>query len=85
MKEIIHVTPLPDMWLDVEFSTGERRLFDLKRVMRGSLFEALRDEDLFRQVQVEKYFGGLVWPNGADLCPDMIFMNSEPAKVSATV
>jgi hypothetical protein len=84
MRHITRVEPLKDFWLAVEFDTGEKRLFDLKPYLRGSLFEPLKDESLFRQVEIEEDFGGLVWPTGADLCPDMVYMNAVPAKVGLT-
>jgi hypothetical protein len=34
----------------------------------GTVFEALRDEDVFREVFVG--LGAVTWPNGADLAPD---------------
>lgn len=52
MKEIVHVTPLEDFLLEVEFSDGQRRRIDVKPYIRGPLFEPLREEDLFRQVKV---------------------------------
>lgn len=83
MRHITKVVAKHDFFLEVEFDNGEVRLFDLKPYLSGALFEALKDDRLFRQVQVEKDFGGLVWPNGADLCPDMLYANAGPVKVGA--
>lgn len=50
---------------------------DLSTLLTGPIFEAVRgDESFFRQVQVEA--GGLAWPNGADLCPDMVIWGGLP-------
>ncbi len=43
------------------------------------VFEPLRDLDSFRQVRVEPDIGTTTWPNGADLCPDVLYENSRPA------
>jgi len=83
MRHITRVVAKRDFCLELEFDNGEVRLFDAKPYLRGDLFEPLKDEHLFRQVQVEEDFGGLVWPNGADLCPDMVYLNAQPTEVGA--
>lgn len=36
------------------------------------VFEALRDPELFARVRVNPEIRTIVWPNGADLCPDVL-------------
>ena len=38
----------------------------------GPVFEPLRDVDYFAQVTVDEELGTVVWPNGADLAPDVL-------------
>ena len=38
----------------------------------GPIFEPLRDETCFAQVAVDTELGTVVWPNGADLAPDVL-------------
>lgn len=38
----------------------------------GSMFAPLRDPDVFRQVAVDNELGTIVWPNGADMDPDVL-------------
>ncbi|HEY5252556.1 MAG TPA: DUF2442 domain-containing protein [Acidimicrobiales bacterium] len=38
----------------------------------GPVFEPLRDERYFAQMVVDKELGTVVWPNGADLAPDVL-------------
>jgi hypothetical protein len=60
-------------------STVERDIADL---LMGPMFEAIRkDAVAFRQVTVEA--GTVVWPNGADLCPDVLIWGGTPPKSSA--
>ena len=50
---------------------------DLSPMMIGPVFEPIRrDPGLFRQARVEG--GTLVWPNGADLCPDVVIWGGAP-------
>ena len=42
------------------------------------VFEPLASLDYFRQVHVEPDIGTIVWPNGADLCPDVLYESSRP-------
>ena len=49
---------------------GELDLSPLVRAPRGPLEVALQDSTLFAQVTIED--GSPVWPNGYDLCPDVL-------------
>jgi len=59
-------------------STVER---DVSALMRGPVFEPLkRDPESFRMVRAEG--GTVVWPNGADLCPDVLIWGGPPPEDS---
>lgn len=47
-----------------------RRFLESPEV-EGTIFEPLRDPDVFRQVRVE--LGAVTWRNGADLAPDAMY------------
>lgn len=38
----------------------------------GGVFGPLADPDFFQQVTVDSQAGTIVWPNGVDLCPDVV-------------
>jgi hypothetical protein len=38
-----------------------------------------RDPQLFRSVRVDETLGTVVWPNGADLDPDVLILGLDPA------
>jgi hypothetical protein len=61
--------------LELGFTNGLRREIDLRDpiVGRGGVFRALADFDFFKQVQVEPEAGTIVWPNGVDFCPDVLY------------
>jgi hypothetical protein len=39
----------------------------------GEAFESLKDKNLFKQFKINKEYGTIVWPNGADVAPDGMF------------
>lgn len=66
--------------VQVEFSDGTTRTIDMEPFFRGPVFEPLRsDPELFRSVTVDHELGTLVWPNGADVDPDVLRGARNPA------
>jgi hypothetical protein len=69
--------PLSGTWLRLTLSDGREVDRDLADLCAGPALESLgRDADLFRKVAVEE--GALTWPNGADLCPDVVIWGGPP-------
>lgn len=63
----------------VELALTDGRLIerDLGPLLAGQVFAEIRsDPERFRQMRVEG--GTLVWPNGADLCPDVLIWGGLP-------
>jgi uncharacterized protein DUF2442 len=73
---VIAVEPLPELLLRVMFVDGTcgevwlRSFLESSRVS-GTIFEPLRDPEIFRQARVE--LGAITWPNGADFAPDAMY------------
>jgi hypothetical protein len=51
---------------------GDVDLADRFQVERGPMFEPLRDVEYFAKVAVDPELGTVVWPNGADLAPEVL-------------
>jgi hypothetical protein len=66
------VEPVGGFVLRLGFSDGSSRDVDLEPELWGPVFEPLRNPDVFRQVTVDRELGTIVWPNGADLDPDVL-------------
>jgi len=67
--------------LRLRFDDGTVREIDLEAELWGPVFEPLRhDPQLFRQVRVDEELGTIVWPNGADLDPDVLHGDAPPAR-----
>jgi len=72
---ITNVKHIHDYVLEITFADGQQARLDFKEriVGRGSVFAALEDVALFKQVQVDEEARTLVWPNGVDFCPDVLY------------
>jgi hypothetical protein len=79
MVRVQKVTPLDGFSLRLEFTDGSERTLDMESYLKGPIFEPLkRDPALFRSVRVDKELGTIVWPNGADVCPDVLVHGRTP-------
>ena len=73
MVRIASVRCLEGFTVELGFTDGTHRTLDLDPLIRGPVFEPLRrDQALFRAVRVDPAIGTVVWPNGADLDPDVL-------------
>jgi hypothetical protein len=80
MATIREVKVLEGFNVELLFSDGVRKVVDLSRYMKHPVFEPIRkDPGMFRTVYVDKEAGTIVWPNGADMCPDMLYEGLPPA------
>lgn len=78
---IREVEPLEGFVLRLTFDDGTVRYVDLEAELWGPVFDPLRDDpQLFRQVRVDEQLGTIVWPNGADLDPDVLHRDPAPAR-----
>ena len=58
----------------VRFADGVEGEVDLDGIVRWEgVFAPLRDPSRFAQVRVDTDLGTVVWPNGADLDPDVLY------------
>lgn len=52
--------------LKVVFDDGTSQVIDFRPILKGELYEPLKDPSLFDQVRIDPEVHTLVWPNGAD-------------------
>ena len=80
MLDITAVEVVEGRTVRLTFSDGSERTVDLTPFLWGPVFERIaRDDEYFRQVRVDPEIGTIVWPNGADLDPDVLHGDHEPA------
>jgi hypothetical protein len=46
------------------------------------VFAPLEDVAFFRQVAVDEEGGTLIWPNGVDFCPDVLYAEATGKKIA---
>lgn len=64
---------------------GTWRMIDLTPFLWGRAFEDIAtDDSLFAEVRAEAETGTIGWPNGADLDPDVLHGDFDPAKPAPT-
>jgi len=79
MVRIKRAIPLENYCLKVKFSTNEEGIFDLKLNgwLEGAIFSRLKDKSLFSHVMIDEIAGTICWPNGIDLCPDVVYKETQ--------
>ena len=74
IHDIIEVHPLDRYRLKLRFDDGVEGVVDVSsRVPFDGVFAPLVDPEYFSQVRVNPELGTVVWPNGADLDPIVLY------------
>lgn len=80
MVRVRSVEPLDGFRVRLGFTDGSSREIDLEPYLRGPVFEPIRgNAKVFREVSVDHRAGTIVWPNGADIDPDVLYLGLKPA------
>lgn len=83
MVDIIQVKVIEHRTVELWFSDGSQRTVDLEPLLWGPAFaEIAAKDDVFNKVRVDPEIGTIAWPNGADLDPDVLHGDHEPAQHS---
>jgi len=79
MVRVRSVEPEEDHNLRLTFTDGTERVLDMTPYLQGPIFEPVRsNRAFFEAVRVDPELGTIVWPNGADVCPDVLYEGLEP-------
>ena len=82
---ITAVRPIRPYVVELDFTDGSHGVVDLSQwiVESRGVFASLRDPEFFAQVAVDEDAGTIVWPNGADLDPDVLYEAAHAASARA--
>lgn len=55
------------------FNDNKTKIVDLEKELYGQMFEPLKDIEYFKKVSVDQDAITIVWPNGTDFSPDLLY------------
>ncbi len=74
LQDIVAVEAKQEYKLYLSFENGVFGEVDVSQLIEFSgVFAPLKELSYFKQVQVNSEVGTIVWPNGADLDPDVLY------------
>ena len=77
LRRIIKAEALPGLKLRLTLDDESVIERDVSKLLRGPVFQSIRSDPAeFARVKAE--YGTVVWPNGADLDPDVLIWNGPP-------
>jgi hypothetical protein len=80
LVRIQSVQPLEEFVVRLTFTDGSVRDTDLQPYLHGPVFNPIKaDRALFESVSIDPRMGTIVWPNGADIDPDVLYLGLAPA------
>ena len=74
LKDVVEVRPLEGCRLFLRFDDGVEGEVDISSLVEfKGVFAPLKNREFFAQVRVDPEIGTVVWPNGADLDPTVLY------------
>lgn len=74
--DIVRVVPHPNFTLELEYTNGERRVFDATPLLSIKPWTHLSNWATFRLARVE--YGTVTWPGDLDIAPETLYDRSRP-------
>lgn len=71
MEKIIAIKPMENFTLWVKFSDNKDAFINVRPFIKGGKSAKLLDKSYFNSVNIDE-FGGIVWENGFDFCPNFL-------------
>jgi len=82
MIRIRAAEPLEGYRVRLVFTDHTEKVVDLSPYLHGPVFAPLRQNSrLFRALKVDHELGTIIWPNGADIDPDVLYQGLQPAQL----
>ena len=82
--DITLVEVLHDHVVRLRFADGVEKTIDLDPYLHGPVFAQIRDDqNEFLAMKVDLEAGTIVWPNGADLAPDVLYEGRRSARMES--
>ncbi len=68
------VVPSSDYKLHIEFTNGEKGIYDCSPLLEFGVFKELKDKNYF--IKATTCDGTVVWPHEQDICPDTLYLEA---------
>lgn len=76
IHEIIEAKWLEDYKIRVIFSDLKKAVIDLRKYLGHGIFKELVSIEKFKRFRVDAELGTVVWPNGADIAPEVLYQEA---------
>src|ERR1044071_8649192 len=73
IHRVISFQKIGPFTLNVQFEDGTSQTIDFRPILEGELYGPLQDPTIFSQVHIDPEAHTLVWPNGADFDPAILY------------
>jgi hypothetical protein len=81
-RDVVQVTTIDGFRLHLRFEDGAEGEVDCYTLLSfKGVFAPLKDPAEFAKVRVNPELGTICWPNGADLCPDVLYSRATGASL----
>ena len=75
VPRIAEMRHISDYRIWLKFEDGKEGEIDLEAELWGEVFQPLRQQDLFKTVELNREINAICWKNGADLAPEFLYDN----------
>jgi hypothetical protein len=76
LLDVTQVSVISDFTLLLDFENGERRQFDMNRLLQQKPWSRLLEKNTFQAVFIEH--GTVNWPGNIDIDPETLYEYSQP-------
>jgi len=83
MIKVIEAKTNDDFSLDLKFSDGKRKCFDVKPYLNYEVFKPLKDLKYFKRVKIA--FGTVQWTDEQDISSETLYLESKEIRNNETI
>ncbi len=83
MIKVLDAKANDDFSLDLKFSDGSWKRFDVNPYLDYEVFHSLKDINYFKQINIA--FGTVQWPDEQDISPETLYIEGKDIKKSKMV
>ena len=83
IPEIVEAKWLHEYSVQVTFNDLQKGVVDLEKYLGKGIFKELKNIDKFKRLRVDGELGTIVWPNGADIAPEVLYREAVSRKLSS--